>query len=259
MAFHAAAGHPVLVAGLGPPGTTARTWEWDDGWALAQDIGPRARAGAALSESHDGSLLLFGGALDGGTFLRDTWVWDGTDWTQVDDSGPSARSEAALAADPSRGLDILFGGDRPAAPMPGAGSETWTWDGTFWSPIDNAGPPLNRPKLAWDLPTSTLVLVGSIGAAGTTVTFIWAQDMWVQVNDLGPDVPVGALLSTPTGVVAVTGTGTWTWNGVPSRWTQVQDIGPRSTELCGVWHTVAGVGIVFDGTSGSTWRLTPPG
>ena len=29
-----------------------------------------------------GSVALFGGLGSGGTFLADTWTWDGTDWTQ---------------------------------------------------------------------------------------------------------------------------------------------------------------------------------
>lgn len=253
MGYHAASDRPILVTGPGREVDAAQTWEWDDGWALAQDMGPRARFGCALSESHDGSLLLFGGAL--GVPMRDTWSWDGTTWTQVDDSGPGARSEAAMATDPVRKKDILFGGVSGGTDVP-VQSETWTWDGSFWSPIDDSGPALNLPKLAWDTTTSTLVLVGSFGSSSTTSTYIWTQHMWVPVNDLGPDVPVGALLSTPVGVVAVTSTGTWTWNGTRNRWTQVQDVGPRSTELCGVWHRKENLGIVFDGAAGSTWRLS---
>jgi hypothetical protein len=268
MGYHTASGHPILMTGPDisdidsdtPEVLTARTaqtWEWDNGWSFVQDMGPTARFGAAVSESHDGSVILFGGHIN--QALRDTWTWDGSAWTLAEDSGPSARTGAALLADPTRGRDILFGGMSYSADSNSSTEvETWQWDGTYWSPIDNAGPRLNGPKLGWDAPTSTLVLLGNIGSRATTETYIWAQEMWVQVNDLGPDAPIMTLLSAPMGSIAVTPRGTWAWNGARRRWTQVQDTGPRSTDLCGVWDPGTNVGIVFDALTGSTWRLKPP-
>jgi hypothetical protein len=61
--------------------------------------------------THDpsrGPVLLFGGAESDGSTLADTWIWDGSKWTQVADAGPDARAGAAMA---HRGGDIiLFGG-----------------------------------------------------------------------------------------------------------------------------------------------------
>jgi hypothetical protein len=66
--------------------------------------------------------------------LADTWEWDGGDWTQAQDTGPSARSGHALAYghatayDQARGQIVLFGGNTAA---PGATtsadlrSDTW--------------------------------------------------------------------------------------------------------------------------------------
>src|SRR5207249_8793717 len=54
-------------------------------------------------------VVLFGGA-SGSNFLADTWSWDGSEWTQVADTGPAARSGHALAYDDARKCVVLFGG-----------------------------------------------------------------------------------------------------------------------------------------------------
>jgi hypothetical protein len=53
------------------------------------DTGPAARSFQLTSHDSDrGENVLFGGQVTGG-FLNDTWEWDGTEWTQVADTGPS--------------------------------------------------------------------------------------------------------------------------------------------------------------------------
>ena len=62
-------------------------------------------------------ITLFGGsALNGGD---QTWEWDGTAWTQQEDTGPGFRSECPLAFDAAGERTILFGGSSPS------GTETW--------------------------------------------------------------------------------------------------------------------------------------
>ena len=51
----------------------------------------------------------------------DTWEWDGENWTQVDDIGPSARKWLAFAYDSSRNRAVLFGGLSEDGPS----GETW--------------------------------------------------------------------------------------------------------------------------------------
>lgn len=72
-------------------------------WTQVSDIGPCARFqhGMAYDEARD-RVVLFGGRAIGvtpGTEVRpsDTWEWDGESWTQVEDVGPSGRSEFAMA------------------------------------------------------------------------------------------------------------------------------------------------------------------
>ena len=74
--------------------------------------------------------VLFGGEPVAGQALRDTWVFDGAEWTQVEDIGPSLRTEHATAFDQNRGRLVLFG-----ALLRGDGADgqwardTWEWDG----------------------------------------------------------------------------------------------------------------------------------
>ena len=55
-----------------------------------------------------GQIVLFGGRNDGGNF-SDTWVWDGTNWTQKSPATiPRERYGAAMAYDAAHGQIVLF-------------------------------------------------------------------------------------------------------------------------------------------------------
>ncbi|MDQ5868590.1 MAG: kelch repeat-containing protein [Thermoproteota archaeon] len=59
-------------------------------WTQKQDIGPSPRYYSSMA--YDSSLkrvVLFGGYDGQGN--RDTWEWNGNEWTQMADTGPSAR------------------------------------------------------------------------------------------------------------------------------------------------------------------------
>ncbi len=73
-------------------------------------------------------IVLFGGA--GAVspyrsgYLRDTWTWDGTTWTQqAPATHPSAREQASMAYDAATGQVVLFGGNGHFLDFDG----TWTW------------------------------------------------------------------------------------------------------------------------------------
>ena len=48
-------------------------------------------------DSKRNKTVLFGGESRGTGLKRDTWEWDGEGWTQVEDTGPSARRASAAA------------------------------------------------------------------------------------------------------------------------------------------------------------------
>jgi hypothetical protein len=134
--------------GLGMSGVGAR------GWLLALGLTTAcgARTGleaqrtnpsepdAAPSTPGATRAILFGGRGDviGGvgatSILSDTWIWNGTSWASVDVTGPSARSDAAMAS--LGGVPVLFGGIKFGTNL----GDTWTWDGASWTSLNVPGP-----------------------------------------------------------------------------------------------------------------------
>ena len=100
-------------------------------------------------------VVLFGGVggLDGNQIFGDTWVWDGTAWTDVTTAtSPIPRYSPTLAYDEVRQTTLLYGGCSGEYAT-AAYAETWGWDGTTWTLRANAGaspPPRERHALVFD-------------------------------------------------------------------------------------------------------------
>jgi hypothetical protein len=183
-------------------------------------------------------IVLFGGA-SGSNLLADTWTWDGTEWTQVADTGPAARSGHALAYDDARQRVVLFGGRIAANPL----GNTWEWDGTEWTQVQDVGPAARLAHaMAFDSTASRVVLFGGAGAngAGLNDTWLWDGTAWTQAADTGPDPRAVSAMVASTTIVLFGGVNSidssfpsanriiygdsWRWDG--KAWTEVQDIGP---------------------------------
>ena len=185
MAFDAAAGEMILFGGTSPydGGTkmsydSNETWSWN-GTRWVQRVPahtPPARAAQAMTyDSTRGRIVMFGGRQMKGiavaasdiepiTTVRDTWVYDNNDWTEVQTgSAPSARLLASMAYDSLRDRVVLYGGTSVNAD--GITStplyDTWEFDGTDWRQIDNESVKVGRPLLVYDKARSQTILVGS--------------------------------------------------------------------------------------------------
>ena len=144
MVFDERRGRTVAFGGSGtsspgqPPQRFDDTWEFDGAsWTRAQTSrAPSARVSpGAVYDSRRGVVILFGG-LGADGFLGDTWSWNGTEWTKLDDGGqgkPEARAMGYLASDRKRDRSVLFGG-RKGWPD-GDLNDTWEWDGSTWSKV----------------------------------------------------------------------------------------------------------------------------
>jgi hypothetical protein len=128
------------------------TWIYDGTtWTQAQPAhSPSPRRGA-VAASFEGKLVLFGGDTlppSYGDWLSvdETWLWDGTDWTQAQPAqSPDARSFASMAA--AGDQVVLFGGGTFGGNY-GSPEGTWTWDGSSWTKHTGAGPsPRNYPTM----------------------------------------------------------------------------------------------------------------
>jgi hypothetical protein len=134
-----------------------------------------------------GRTVLFAGGGDNvcSAVLRDTWEWDGANWTQMADSGPPARNIASAAYDAQRRQAVVFGG--AADPNSWLG-DTWGWDGRNWTQLADSGPSTRYAcAMAFDSGAQRIVLFG--GSSGPSLladTWQWDGAAWTQVAETGP-------------------------------------------------------------------------
>jgi hypothetical protein len=244
MAYDATRQRVVLFSGsAGRAGPVNDTWEWDGhAWTQVADMGPAPRQHFRMSyDTVRQRLVLFGGipvkltTVSDDETLGDTWEWNGTEWTQVADIGPGPRVGHALTYDTVRQRAVLFGGYDPGRDNKFF-NDTWAWDGTEWTQIDDTGPPARiYPTMVFDGSRECLVLFGGWATEPKWLGDTWETVMaggWVKLQDMGPlsmaDPKMAytekhtVLFGYPEGAG---GAGhTWEWDG--GLWTQRQDIGP---------------------------------
>ena len=180
-------------------------------WAIAaaaacgDDGGPTGNGGgnnAELTARHGHSmvydearrqLLLFGGVGTEGTSTSgdrsSTWRWDGSVWTRIATTGPSARYHAALAYDATRQRVVLFGGESGVFPNITVLTDTWEWDGTTWTQRATTGPSTRvHQSIAFDRARGRVVLFGGFNSASQQeLRDIWEWDgtSWQQSSVSG--------------------------------------------------------------------------
>ena len=127
--------------------------------------------------------MLFGG-WDGSNFLDDTWVWDGTDWTQVTKNPPPSRELESMWYDPILQKTVIFGGlgrltsqDRLTRY-----DDMWQFDGTGWVEIKPTALPGTRygASVAVDPRNGHAVLFGGLQLTGPDILQVqdYASDTW---------------------------------------------------------------------------------
>ena len=169
LAYDSARGRVVLFGGgvNTVPIVYADTWEWD-GSTWTQRLpaqGPPARWWHGLAfDSARGRMVLFGGQSASLTHdLSDTWLWDGSAWSQAASAiNPLSRSSFGLAYDSARRRVVLFGGYRQVGSTSSVLSDTWEWNGTQWTQRTPARGPIARSghALAYDSMRGQVVLFG---------------------------------------------------------------------------------------------------
>jgi hypothetical protein len=183
MVYDAAHNNIVLFGGTTGSSDLGDTWIWNGStWTLiTPPTSPPGRRFDSQGMAYDPNMqavVMFGGIDYTSTiFYNDTWVWNGTTWTQMSPvSAPSAR-RTVLATDPS-GNVMLFGGTGAS----GALADTWLWDGTNWNQQSPATSPAARDlhNMAFNPNVGAVVLFA--GGGGLNDVWSWDGTTWTQVT-----------------------------------------------------------------------------
>jgi hypothetical protein len=176
---------------------------------------PPKRVSPAISQFSNGaSVVMFGGLNLGpaGVFnqfnvLGDTWIWNGTDWSQVTaffGATPPARFGATMAYDPFKSQVVMFGGVDANGNVLG---DTWLfgiqriclslncttlgeWQQLSFAP--GASPPARRDaSLAFDPSSGILLTNGFNGTAFLQDTWVFSTSSftWAKLSPLGSPNP----------------------------------------------------------------------
>jgi len=215
---------------------------------------------SAYDAAHD-VVVVYGGRTGGpgqpGTFMYDTWTWDGRLWVQAATTGPVMIAPTA-AYDPAAKQVIMFGSTA------GGEAQTWAWNGLGWQQLRPAASPSGRfaVSMTFDVATQQLLLFGgdqTLGPVGETWT--WNGSTWQQRTPTSSPSPRfnAPMASYEPGksVVLIGGvdrsqayTDTWRWDGVT--WTQLH---PSHTPSLSVGATAvdAGSQVQLVGSVGEVW------
>lgn len=242
-------GSVLLFGGAESDGSTlVDTWSWDGSkWTQMADTGPDARAGAAMAHI-GGDIVLFGGidSLDQSksgahTLFGDTWSWDGSHWTQVQDIGPTGRWRHTMTYESAEKRIMLFGGASlfapPDDPSISAGllGDTWVHaasetdaEGPVEPETGVEGPVVPEIGASEELSvTEVAVMEGSLDYPGASVKVVFKLSGPAPSSGLGVETrvmfidqgggttpPPPGLIYTPLSVFVAPGLEGWTFDVV---------------------------------------------
>jgi hypothetical protein len=220
---------------------SAGSWEWDgSSWTARPSAArpPSTQFHAMTFDPRRGQVLLFGGTAS----RFEWWAWDGTNWASlpVTTPNPGPRRGAAIQFDEALGQVVLYGGGNS---MFGLANDVWTWDGSAWtqrmpnyqftSPVASYA-----HRMVYDSAHERVLLFGGSSFAGS---FTYE----LGVLDPASYVPFGSGCAGNVGR-PVLGAMPWQrpWQGE----TLMAQVAPVPA---------VSVGVMFIGTSNSTWQGLP--
>ena len=189
MVYDEARQQVVLFGGsdISSPVSYNDTWVWDGSNWTQKNPAHSPPAGAFFEMSYDAAnqrtVVPTGPDSNSAALVPgQTWLWDGTDWTQkFPPPAPALRGEGGMAYDAMRQRVVLFGGQYHGNFF----KDTWTWDGTNWTQMFPAtSPPDNVYQgMTWDTARQEVVIFGiHSDALNTTIfdTWTWNGTAWSQ-------------------------------------------------------------------------------
>jgi hypothetical protein len=270
----------VVLAGCGenpPPSSPFRAELVSGAWSQLSPPTPLPvpRDWHALAiDDRTNSAILFGGLNSAGTALGDTWLFDGTFWSNPSNTGPGARSKMAAVFQsnlPTPSIVLTGGNDASNVLL----HDTWRWMNNGWTLASPTSPVPSRIQaaIAYDPDDLETVLFGGTadgGMTGLADTWLWndAASTWSRVSPTGTPLgrmnarmvwdPVrhkvllfgGFTGSTRLNDLWQLDVPTLTWTQVVPAASPVARSGPGF-----VWDTVRNVAVLFGGFAGGTTNL----
>ena len=148
-------------------------------------VDPGARWGHTLVyDPVRDNVLLFGGGREPGSYLNDTWTWNGEAWEHHKVPSPPPLGFTAAAFHAGRGTVILHGGR-----MEGryTSSDTWEWDGSTWRELEAQSPYKgDHHQMVYVEHNDQIMAFGGWDGqdvAGTT--WVW-DGVWNRASEQGP-------------------------------------------------------------------------
>lgn len=181
MAYDVVNARTLLFGGGGSSLASSRndeTWAFDgvDWTQLAPTASPPARTDAVMAwDQSSSTALLFGGRDANGFFgvgLNDTWVFDGTTWTELFPATvPPVFDYASMDYDVYRARVVLLGYSTST------GTLVFEWNGLDWTDVTPATLPANRSStITYDLLRSRMVLFSGRQGIGMAPADTWEYD-----------------------------------------------------------------------------------
>jgi len=234
---------PILLESTAPtfedPVFTIRNCAAENDWSLRSVSGPPHLIGYGMAyDSQNDVTVMFGGRDEDGQNYDETWLWDGSTWTQAFPAlSPPAHAHHGMVYDESRNRVVMFGGKDTASL-----EDTWEWDGSNWSWAGSGGPGARFCMgFTYDKSRQVCVLYAGNHDAGRWAD-TWERDgaSWSHRSSTGPgnrsfhamayddDLGEGVMFGgqKPGNVFK---SDTWTWNG--TSWTQHAVSGPSARTL----------------------------
>lgn len=263
LAYDGARQRLVLFGGETTGGlTNGETWEYAPAtatWTQRVVTGPSARRNAVMVFDRANLVTVLFGGDTGSTTLGDTWIWNGTTWTQLTPtSAPSPRYNAGGAWDPVRQRVVIFGGTSGTANV----NDVWEWNGTTWAQRTISGTlPSARSAMgmAYDSARSRLVIFGGYDTAVRSDTWELGTT-WQQITSatLSARRLVAMDFHVPSSRVIIVGgtsgspiTGSAAFDG--STWTALASTPTERGWSRMVWDSTRGKLVLFGGFGGNAY------
>jgi len=217
MAYDAMHGQVVLFGGASTSASVSgETWTWDgtDWTQQFPSHSPLPRYESAMAyDALRNETVLFGGfpAASANMLFNDTWVWDGTDWSERTTANrPPPTAAHAMTYDSNRGEILLIGGEAIEDLSQGDfySDATWRWDGTTW--FQTSGLDVNGrlwPAIAYDAQREELALFGGLVPFANQDTGTWIRRIPLTTGSISITTNLSAATFTVSGPATFSGSG----------------------------------------------------